>query len=99
MKNSDNIHVTVTLMNDNAEPNQSHKEKADKYFVEYANKVSRMNGWKTEEELARKLVILDELNEDDESQEERKQNELKEKTMREIEILQAHKEKTSPPSH
>jgi hypothetical protein len=61
-------------------------EKAEKYFSKYASRVSRMNAWMIEEELARKLVEFDEL----EGNEDRIP--LKEETMREIEILQSRKE-------
>jgi hypothetical protein len=73
----------VILLND-----ESQSKKDEEYFLKYANKISKMNGWMIEEELARKIIEFDELEEED--------NELREKTMREIEILQQHKE-ASPP--
>jgi hypothetical protein len=56
----------------------------EEYFVKYASKVSKMNAWMIEEELARKLVTFDEAEE---------KTGLREKTMHEIEILHARKGK------
>ncbi len=63
--------------------------KVEEYFRAYAVRASRMNGWQLEEEMARKLEMLDELNEAGQ-----KEVSLIERTMREIEILQAQKKES-----
>jgi hypothetical protein len=74
----------------NSKPRHSpgnESEQTKKYFAKYASKVSRMSAWKIEEELARKLVDYDEL----EESEGENRSQLTDKIMREIEILQARK--------
>lgn len=66
-------------------------EHTKKHFAKYTSRVSRMNAWMIEEELARKLADYDQVQENAEDD-----LELKERTMREIEILQARKEKKGP---
>jgi hypothetical protein len=62
-------------------------KKTERYFAKYALKVSQMNAWMIEEELARKLVDYDEA-----SGEENRLQSI-EKIMKEIEILQSRKDK------
>ena len=58
------------------------------YFLLYENKASKMKGWQLANELAYRLESFDLIEEDD-----AEQKKLKERAMRQIEILSTEKQK------